>query len=545
VCVVNGSSAEEAVIADRMITPVAVIAADSTLRYINPAGAMVLGQERGWLIGRRMLDLVHPQDRSRLELQLRQVVAGTPSAGSARYRLRATTARDWRTFESTVDNLLDDSRVGGLLVSSRDITDEIVREEALREAAYTDPVTELPNRKAIEEALQGVLTAGQQPIAVGFVGLERLDLVRHSLGHPTVDAVIRTAAQRTLSMVPPSVLVGQFSNDTLAVVHRGRAVDTAMEDLWRIVGSIGQTMFVNGHELRPSASAGCVVVDAPTTTDLLLQDASLALHRAKTYGGARVALFDPSLRQAAKVRLEFEADLRRAVANDELWIALQPIVSLPSATPVRAEALLRWDRNGSPVPPVEFVGVAEDIGLITPIGDRAIERAAHLAPRAPGGQILVNLSPRQLAAPRLVERIELALAAADAPPDALGFEVTETLLIEHFDYAADVISRIRQLGCPVGLDDFGTGYSSLSYLRRLPLDFIKIDGDLIAGVDSDQEARSIVGAIIKMSEALDLDVIAERVETATQAAALTDLGCPHAQGFLFGRPTRPEPPTAP
>ena len=193
------------------------------------------------------------------------------------------------------------------------------------------------------------------------------------------------------------------------------------------------------------------------------------------------------------------------------------------------------------MPTQEVIGIAEDIGLIVPMGDRVIERAAQLAHRAPGGQVLVNLSPRQLAAPRLVERIELLLSPFQLPTDALGFEVTETLLIEHFDYAADVISRIRRLGCPVGLDDFGTGYSSLSYLRRLPLDFIKIDGALVAGIDTDREARSIVGAIITMADALDLDVIAEGVETATQAATLADLGCTQAQGYLFGRPARPDP----
>ncbi len=537
--VVNDNNAHEAVIADRMITPVAVIAADSTLQYINPAGALTLGQERGWLLGRRMLDLVHPDDRPRVDVELRRVVAGRPSAGSTQYRLRATTTRDWRTFESTVDNLLDDPRVGGVLVSSRDITDEVERADALREAAYSDPVTGLPNRKAIEEALQAVVDEAPAPVAVGFVGLERLDLVRHSLGHTTVDALVRAASQRTRLTVPRSVFVGQFSNDTLALVHRGPGVDDAMEDLWRVVGSIGQTVFVEGHELRPAATAGCVIAETPTTAALLLQDASLALHRARTYGGARVALFDPSLRKAAKTRLELEADLRQAVATDELWIALQPIVTLPAATPVRAEALLRWDRGGAPIPPQEFVAVAEDIGLIVPIGDRVIERAAKMAPTAPGGQILVNLSPKQLASPRLVERIELILAEAQVPAPSLGFEVTETLLIEHFDYAVDVIARIRRLGCPVGLDDFGTGYSSLGYLRRLPLDFIKVDGALVAGIDSDAEARSIVGAIITMADALALDVIAEGVETPTQAATLADLGCAHAQGYLFGRPERP------
>lgn len=537
---VNGDDAIEAVVADRLIGPVAVIAADSTLQYINPAGAMALGQDRRWLLGRRMLDLVHPGDRRRLDGELRQVVSGRPSAGTTRYRLRANAALEWRTFESTVDNLLDDERVAGILVSSRDITDEVAREAALIDAAYTDPLTRLPNRKAIEEALHSLAADESEPLAVGFIGIDRLDLVRQSLGHTTVDAVVRAVSERSRASVPPSVLVGQFSNDTLAVVLTGSAADDAVDVFWRIVNRIAEPLFVGGHELRLSASVGLVLRDASTTADLLLHDAARALHHAITNGGGRVALFDPSLRRAANARLELEADLRHAVANDELWIALQPIVELPHATPVRAEALLRWDRAGTAVPPQDFIRVAEESGLIVPLGDRTIDRAARLSTSAPGGQILVNLSPRQLASPGLVERIARIVSARQVPPAALGFEVTETLLIENFDYAADVMCRIRGLGCPVGLDDFGTGYSSLSYLRRLPLDFIKIDGTLTAGIDTDREARSIVGAIITMADALDLDVIAEGVETPAQAATLADLGCPHAQGYLFGRPTRPD-----
>jgi diguanylate cyclase (GGDEF)-like protein/PAS domain S-box-containing protein len=538
--VVNGDHPTDAVIADRMITPVAVIAVDSTLDYINPAGALALGQDRRWLIGRRMLDLVHPEDRSRLGRELQSVVRGRPSAGSTRYRLRATSARDWRTFESTVDNLLDDPRVEGILVSSRDVTDDLAREVALQDAAYADPLTGLPNRAAMEQVLSNLAADDGQPFAVAFIGLERLEQVRHSLGHTTVDAIVRTVADRCRSSVPASVLVGQFSNDTLAVVVTGAAVPDALEMLWRIVQRIGEPLFAEGHELRLSASAGLVASETTSTADMLFGDAALALHHATAHGGGRVATFDPSLRKAAIARLELEANLRHAFASDDLWIALQPIVSLPTASPVRAEALLRWDWQGTPVSPTDFVKIAEETGLIVPIGDQVIDRAARLAARAPGGQILVNLSPRQLASPRLVERIEHILSARQVAPHAIGFEVTETLLIEHLDYAADVMTRIRQLGCPVGLDDFGTGYSSLSYLRELPMDFIKIDGTLTLGIDTDPEAQSIVGAIITMADALNLDVIAEGVETPTQAATLTDLGCAYAQGYLFGRPTRPE-----
>jgi diguanylate cyclase (GGDEF)-like protein/PAS domain S-box-containing protein len=536
--VVNESPEE--VVADRLITPVAVIGADSTLEYINPAGAFALGQERPWLLGRRMLDFVHPDDRHRVDLELRKVVGGRPTSGTTRYRLRANPAHDWRMLESTVDNLTDDPRVGGILVFSRDVTDEELRQVALRNAAYTDPLTSLPNRAAIDKALREVADAGDERVAVAFVGIERLQLVRQSLGHSTADAAVRIIANRCRTSVPATQLVGQIGIDTFVLVITDGAVDHAQEMLWRIVQRISEPIFIDGHELLLSASAGLVVSGTHSTAGALLDDSALALHHATTHGGGRVALFDPSLRRQASARLEIEANLREAFANDDLWIALQPIVSLPEGTPVRAEVLLRWDLNGIPVPPEEFIGVAEETGLIVPIGDRVIDRAARVAARAPGGQVFVNLSPQQLAAPRLVERIERILQSRQVAPFAVGFEVTETLLIEHFDFAAEVMLGLRGLGCPVGLDDFGTGYSSLSYLRELPLDFLKIDGTLTRDIDTDHEARSIVGAVIDLAGALNLGVIAERIETSAQAATLIELGCPHAQGYLFGAPARAE-----
>ena len=300
-------------------------------------------------------------------------------------------------FESTVDNLIDDPRVGGILVSSRDVTDEEARQVALRNAAYTDPLTGLPNRAAIDKALREIADAGDEQVAVAFVGIERLQLVRQSLGHSTADAVVRIIANRCRTSVPATQMVGQIGIDTFVLVITDGAVDHAQEMLWRIVQRISEPIFIDGHELLLSASAGLVVSGTRSTAEALLDDSALALHHATTHGGGRVALFDPSLRRQATARLEIEANLRHAFANDDLWIALQPIVSLPDATPVRAEVLLRWDLNGTPVPPEEFIGVAEETGLIVPIGDRVIDRAARVAARAPGGQVFVNLSPQQLA----------------------------------------------------------------------------------------------------------------------------------------------------
>jgi diguanylate cyclase (GGDEF)-like protein/PAS domain S-box-containing protein len=525
-------------VADRLLAPVAVIAPDSTLVYVNPAAAHAIGQEPAWLIGRRMLELIHPDDRARVGRELAKVASGRPSGGVTTYRLRADGSREWRVFESIADNLLHDPNIAGILISSRDLTEQHAHERELYSAAFCDPLTGLPNRAKIHDHL-GIMVADDDLLAVAFVGVDRFKLINDSLGHATGDAVLQVVSGRIASCVPAATVVGRFGGDLLVLLTAGMAANDARSLLWRIVGRISEPLFIAGHELRLSASAGIAHKDPSATVESLLRDAGLALHRAKAQGGGRVELFEAAMREAAIARLEVEANLRRAITHSDFALALQPIVRLDDATAVRAEALVRWHHDGRTIEPCTFIPVAEETGLIIPLGNWIIDRAAQLVPRAPGGQIMVNLSARQLASPGLPERIARVLAAHRLPATSLGFEITETLLIDQFDYTVGVLSAIRELGCRVGLDDFGTGYSSLGYLRRLPIDFLKIDGSLTADIDTDGQARTIAGAIITMADALGLDVIAEGVETEAQAGVLRDLHCAFAQGYLFGRPVEP------
>ena len=548
-CIVDGVPSEEAsveperslaTVADKLLAPLAVIAVDSTVLYVNASAAHVLGQEPAWLIGRRMLPLVHREDRRRVQRELRAVADGRRSAGTTTYRVRTDTAQHWRVLESIADNLLDDPRVGGILLSSRDITAQVAHQEELRRTAYFDTLTGLPNRAGINDELASMMTTDID-LTVGLIGLDRLRYVNDSWGHSAGDAVLQVTVDRIRLVVPEGVSVGRFSGDVLIVVIPGAVAQDAAALLWRVVTRLAETMFVDGHEFRLTASAGIASRCPTSTPESLLRDAGVALHRAKAEGGGRVTRFEGAMRDAAIARLELEADLRRATALRELTLALQCIVKLDDASPAGAEALLRWRRGDEAVEPARFIPVAEETGLIVPLGDWIIDRAARLAARSPGGYVSVNLSPRQLAAPALPVRVARILNSCRVPAANVGFEITESSLIEHFDHSAETLCKLRQLGCRVGLDDFGTGFSSLGYLRRLPLDFIKIDRALTADIDADVQARAIVGAILTMADALGLDVIAEGVETEAQASTLRELGCGFAQGFLFGSPTEVEP----
>ena len=520
--------------ADELRAPVTVVAADSTVLYVNIAAAHAVGAEPGWLVGRRLLDLVHLDDQPRLEAELHALAAGARSSGFITYRLRASPQREWRVMESIADNLLDEPSIGGILISSRDVTDERARRRELHDAAYRDALTGLVNRARVTDHVRSLLARGAE-VAVAFVDIDQFKLVNDSLGLAAGDAALQAISVRTRAVVPEPGMVGRFDGDLFAIVLTANGVAAADEIVCEIVERASAPLLVGGHELRLSASAGIAHATAPATAEAVLRDAGFALHHAKTHGGGQVVRFEAEMAAAATARLALEADLRRAVARSEFVLALQPVIRLGDMRPVHAEALLRWPAT-EPLAPWEFVTVAEQTGLIVPLGDWIIERAAQLSPIAPDGQVMVNLSARQLALPGLPERIARVLATYELAPGALGFEVTETLLIEHFDFAIGVLSAIRRLGCRVGLDDFGTGFSSLNYLRRLPIDFLKLDGSFSADVHIDPQANAIVGAIITMADALRLDVIAEGVETEAQADALRNLGCGYAQGYLFGRP---------
>ena len=514
--------------------PVALVAADSTLLYVNPAGAHAVGQDPGSLTGRRMLDLVHPGDRARVGDQLRKLATGRPSAGIASYRIRATSSAAWRLFESTANNLLDDPAVGGILVSSRDITEAALRDRQLRDAACTDPLTGLANRQTFSDALASMPPGVRHGVL--YVGVDHFSRLNESLGHEAASAALHAIGARIAAANPSAACVARVSGETFAVLLRAEDDAVLTSAGWHVLGRIAEPLWIGGHELQLTASAGSSHEGLSSARELLLEDAALAFGRARRLGGGTVESFRPALREAAATRRLLELHLTRALRRADLRLAVQPIVRLSDEQVVGGEALLRWTHLGRPVPPDEFIPIAEESALIVELGTWVLENALSLVDPALG-RINVNVSARQLSSPGLVRDITRAIRTSGLPPEALGLEVTESFLVERFDYAADVLRSLRDLGCRVGLDDFGTGYSSLGYLRRLPLDFLKIDASLTADVATDARARAVLKAITTMAVALGLDTVAEGLENREQVDVLTEMGVAYGQGYLFGRPT--------
>lgn len=511
-----------------------VIDSAGKIRYANPATGWLVGQAPESLHGLAVLPLIHPDDRRRVRQDLRDVAAGHGHGTPVEYRVRASDGA-WKTVLATASNLLDLSAGAGVLVSATDVTAQRAQEQNLRRLALVNPVTGLANRRALRDRLDIELN-GDRPLSIAFIDLDHFKQVNDCLGHTVGDAVLSAAGSRLSSLVPKAGMVCHFGADTF-VVLTNLTPERAAQLSWELIGLLGHPLFIEGHELRLAATAGLANREAATTSESILRDADAALTRAKSTRRGGVEVFTERMRIEAVERLALETDLRHALERDEFRLFLQPVVHIDSGKAEGSEALIRWHRrNGEQVNPVGFIPLAEETGLILPIGEWVLDAAlaALLAGRT--RRASVNLSPRQLLDPGLPARVERLLSTKSLDPEQLSFEVTEAVVVENYDLAVHSLNRVRRLGCSVGLDDFGTGYSSLAYLRRLPVDFLKVDRSLIEDVDTDTQAARIAETIVGLARTLSLTTIAEGIERQAQADTLTAMGYHYGQGWLYGHP---------
>ncbi|HMK98750.1 MAG TPA: EAL domain-containing protein [Acidimicrobiales bacterium] len=462
------------------------------------------------------------------------------------------------TVTSYVLGAGDDLRIGGFV---QEVDDEGTAEAALAHAYLHDALTGLPNRTLFTYRLAYALATSRRApgsVAALVLDLDRFKAVNEALGHEVGDELLVAVATRLVAVAEadrpaaaatPELVARLGGDEFLALFHGPDAEKDALEFSERALEALGIPLSIAGEEIFVSASVGVASTkrggaDEPTR---LLSNADAAMYQAKRRGGGRVEVFGDALRVHVLDRMNTEHALHRALERGELELLYQPVVSLEDSRVVSSEVLLRWDHpQHGLVCPDRFIPVAEESGLIIPIGTWVLEEACRQvatwrcgAWSGPGAAVEVNLSPRQIEHPDVVAVVERALARSGVEADRLTLEITESALMHDARSVLRVLHALKELGVSLAIDDFGTGYSSLGYLQRFPLDVLKIDKRFVAGL-VDAGGPEIVGAVVGLAHALGLEVIAEGVETERQAAELHRLGCDFAQGYLFSRPLKSE-----
>ncbi|WP_165492242.1 putative bifunctional diguanylate cyclase/phosphodiesterase [Egibacter rhizosphaerae] len=532
---------------------VVVIGPDGTVAGAGPTTRRVLGWEPNNLLGRSAHDLVAEPDRDTFANRLVTLVdrPGEPTRLPDLRMVHADGSVRW--MELTVTNLLGEPAVHGMVVNAHDVTERVRAEAALTHQALHDPLTGLPNRGLLLDRLSHALERAQRArreVVVLFADLDDFQLVNQSLGHTAGDTVLIEVAGRLQAVVRAADTVARFGGDQFVVVAEDAAVgDHAVDRLASTVTEeLRRPFVVGGRSCYLSASIGVARGSADVTAERLLAEADAGRRDAKERGHDRIALVDGDRRDETLRRLQLVDALHHAVARGELRLEYQAVVELDSGRVVGAEALVRWQRPFEPpLGPSEFIPVAEETGLIAPVGAWVLDEALHQVvawerarPAAAPLRVLVNVSARQLDSGDFVETVAGLLASAGARPEQLCLEVTEGVLQQQPDHTRTVLRDLRALGVGIAIDDFGTGYSSLAEFRDLPIDAVKIDRRLVAGVEHDRRDAAVVSAAVRLARDLDLEPHAEGVETVAQQHRVHELGCALAQGYLLHRPAPPE-----
>jgi diguanylate cyclase (GGDEF)-like protein len=465
--------------------------------------------------------------------------------GSSRISCRVRAADGtWRHIEVAVLLYQMPGESERMLLTARDVSDQVALRQQVKHLTFHDGLTGLPNRAYVEERARDALAAasdGRHTTAVIFLDLDGFTAVNDLVGHGAGDLVLAQAARRLRAVVPAQSTVARWGSDEFAVLVENAAGTQEIGELAeRLAGVVaGEPFRAAGREVGLTASVGVALADE-NSPDVLLRNADVAMSRAKDGGGGRVEVYAAHMHADVVRRLDLAGALQRAIARDELTLQYQPVVELATSRVTGAEALVRWWRGGEEVPPRDFLAIAEETGMIVALGDWVLRQAcvqgAAWRKSAWDVGVSVNLSLRQLNAPHAVDRIAEALAESGLPPAALTVEINERVLVEDGGLVASRLAELRDLGVRLAIDDFGTGYASLAHLRQLPVDIIKIDPSFVAGLGADPVLTMLTKTVIQVGRDLGIDVVAEGIEQPRQLAELREMGCGYGQGFLVARP---------
>ncbi len=545
---------------------IALVDSDGRRLYNSPAYRKVLGYSPEELRATSPIEQIHPDDRQRV-LQAAEKARRSGQGERVEYRIRHKDG-SWRTLESTACAIRNaKGQTDKLVIVNRDITQRKRAEEMLVHNAFHDGLTNLPNRALFLDRLQHALTLSKRQsnykFAVLLIDVDEFKIINDSLGHTAGDELLIQIGQRlkesvrqadTVSRPRMSEVPGTPANDDTLARLGGDEFAILLDDIRspieavrvaeRVQAELATPFAINEHKIVISASIGIASSTSPhTQAEDLVRDADIAMYRAKRAGKARCEVSDTAMHANAVKRLRLETDLRKALDQGEFRVYYQPIVSLQSGQITGFEALTRWQRPEGLLPPVEFIAVAEEIGLIIPMNRQLLREACqHLRswqsefPSSPPLTLSVNLTSREFAQPDLASEIRKSLAQTGVDPGCLQLEIIETIAMGDAEKSGHVLSQLKALGVRLSIDDFGTGYSSLSRLSRIPVDTLKIDRAFISHMDSDPESREIVRIIIMLAHNLDLKVVAEGAETQEHINLLNQLNCEMAQGYFFSRP---------